>query len=288
MTIRNPTTTPRRSPASGNSWPTALPDDDFTTFRAACRDRLSKHEFAVVDDAFLTVIDDATAILIPVLRTMPPRAIPARSRRGTRGEDEFERAVAGWFARRWEDTESLQHYQVTVRAAQVAAFNAGYLIQIDLDRLIGMAETTPRRAQRNPATWARLRAYPQPHRAAACALAAAGMATDPMSRLRLDSCDPATGVVTDENGSEYVVEEHARMYLQAQQTLRELQGAQPHDLLLLNPSNSKAIAPRALSTYIRRTRRELGAAVGLAEPDTTAVDADRWMRRWGINILDLT
>ncbi len=133
------------SPASGNSWPTALPDDDFTTFRAACRDRLSKREFAVVDDAFLTVIDDATAILIPVLRTIPP-VHPARSRQHPRRGRVREQA--------WRDgslalgrRRVAPALQVTVRAAQVAAFNVGYLIQIDLDRFIGMA--TPPRAERN-------------------------------------------------------------------------------------------------------------------------------------------
>lgn len=268
-------------------WPTMLPDDDFTTFRASCRDLLTDPEFATVDQAFLAGLDDATATLVPVLRTIPARAIPARSNRSSDHEAQFEKMIAAWFARRWEEAESLQHFQVALRAAQVAAFNAGYLIQVDLDKFIGLAETTPRRAQRNPATWARLHAYPQPHRAAACALAAAGLTTDPMSRLQVHSYNHGRGVVIVEHDQQFVIEPPARVFLLAQQTLRHLQGAAPDDLLLVNPSNGKAIAPRALNTYIRRTRRELGAAIALSRPDTLPVDAGRWMRRWGINVASL-
>lgn len=272
---------------SASEWPSMLPEDDFTSFRASCRDLLPTREFAVVDRAFLAGLHDATTTLAPVLGTIPDRSVQFRSNRSSEDEVEFESKVAGWFAQRWEDAESLQHFQVTLRAAQVAAFNVGYLIQIDLDKFIGLAATTPRRAQRNPATWARLHAYPQPHRGAACALAAAGLTTDPMSRLTVDSYDHARGIVTDEHDRQYLIEPAARVFLLAQQTLRHLEGAADDDLLLLNPSNAKAIAPRALSTAIRRTRRELGAAIALPGPETLPVGANRWMRRWGINVVRL-
>jgi hypothetical protein len=199
-----------------------------------------------------------------------------------------ERDVADWFARRWEDTESLQHFQVCVRAAQVAAFGAGYFVQINLDQLLGTAETTPRRAQRNADTWARLRAYPQPHRSAACALAAAGMALSPMTRLPVNAYDSETGIVLCDNGDWFTVEPAARVFVEAQQTLRRLQGAEPHELLLVNPADGRPIAPRTLAAAIRLVRREVGAAVALANPDTVTPDPYRWYRRWGVSIQDLT
>ncbi len=87
-----------------------------------------------------------------------------------------------------------------------------------------------------------------------------------MSRLTVDSYDHGRGVVTDQHDRQYLIEPAARVFLPAQQTLRHLEGADDDDLLFLNPSNAKAIAPRALSTSIRRTRRELGAAIALPDP----------------------
>lgn len=270
-------TGPDEGRAADPLWPATLPNDDFTTFRAACRDRLRPTEFALVDACFLDAHRDATTDLLPLLTADEPHP-----------SDGLEGSVAGWLAARWETAETLGHFLVVMRAAQVAAFNAGYLLQVDLDQLIGTAATTPRRAQRSERTWARLRAYPQPYRAAVCALAAAGMGVDPMTALPVNAYTPATGVIVDAAGHQFTVEPAARIFLEAQQTLRRLSGAAETDLLLVNPADGKPFAGRTLSATVRLARRELGAAVALAAPDRTTPDPSRWYRRWGVSIQELT
>lgn len=182
----------------------------------------------------------------------------------------------------------MQHFIVAVRAAQVAAFGAGRFVQVDLDQLIGTAATTPRRAQRNAETWRRLHAYPQPCRAAACALAAAGMGVDPMAELPVAAYDAATGTVKDATGARFTVEPAARLYVRAQQTLRHLEGASETDRLFVNHADRRTMSPRVLATAIRQARRELGVATALAAPDRSTPDPSRWYRRWGISIQELT
>lgn len=262
-------------------WPPRLPDDDFTTFRAACRDRLAGEEFAAVDAFLRDAHQDAIDHLVPLLSTTSEAGTP-----GAAGG--LEHTVAKWFGQRWATTDSLAHFIVTVRASQVAAFGAGYFVQVDLDQLIGTASTTPRRAQRNPDTWRLLQAYPQPYRAAACALAAAGMGTNEMAELPVATYDPATGTAHDDSGRPFTVELPARLFVETQQTLRRLTGAGETDRLFVGPGDGRPMSARTLASAVRQARRELGAAVALAAPDRATPEPSRWCRRWGISIQELT
>jgi hypothetical protein len=85
-------------------WPDRLPDDDFTTFRAACRDLLAPAQFGVVDAYFrrqVVVNRNAVAGMVE------------------RGELDEER-IATWLQDRWESCTSMAQYLTFIRAAQVA------------------------------------------------------------------------------------------------------------------------------------------------------------------------
>ncbi len=272
---------------AGGGWPARLPDDDFTTFRAACRDRLTTAQFTLVNARFRAAHHDATVGLVPLLSK------PTENQAEDEDESDppvarFEKSVAGWLAEHWETAACVAEFQVIVRAAQVAAFGAGYLLQVNLDQLIGTATTTPRRAQRSPETWALLRAYPQPYRAATCALTAAGMGLASITDLSVQDYDAVRGVVVDKEGTRFVVEPAARIFVEAQQTVRRLEGATEQDLLFVNPNDGRRFQPRALAATVRLARRELGAAVALAAPDRLNPDPTRWYRRWGVSIQELT
>lgn len=266
----------RSNAPCADAWPRRVPDDDFTTFRAACRDRLVPEAFAAVDAYLHAEHADASAQLLSTLADQEESAT---------GREE---AIATWLANRWQVTSSLQHFIVTIRAAQIAAFSAGYFMQVDLDQVIGVGGTLPRRAQRSAATWDLLRAYPEPHRSTTCALAAAGIGINPMATLPISSYEASAGVLTDPRTAErFTVEEPARIFVEAQQALRRLQGATEDDLLIVDTTRGKPVAPRNLATIVRQARRELGAAVALAPPDRLTPDPRYWYRRWGISVQEL-
>jgi hypothetical protein len=258
------------SAAARPEWPTHVPDDDFTMFRAACRDVLTDEQFTTVDAAFRRHV--------VVLR----RAVAAM----VTGGDLSEETVAALLAEHWETARSMAHYITVVRAAQVAFFLAGHYLQVDLDQLIGTATTMPRRALRSPATWARLHAYPEPHRGAVCALAAAGIAVDDMRLIAVGSYDPSTGTVATDDGRSVAVEPAARAFVEAQQHLRDRQGADASDPLFATRVGAPMSAT-ALVTVINTARRELGVAVAPARQDRKAVSGDRWMTRWGVSLQEL-
>lgn len=248
---------------------------------------LTTAQFKVVDDYLVAAHHLANTELVPLLAYTRAPANPAgeEADNATSDTEVVEEYVADWLAAAWEETPTLQHYVVLLRATQVAAFTAGFHLQVDLDQLIGTASGMPRRALRTSAVWARLHAYPEPHRGAVCALAAAGMSVSVMPDVRVDDFDPETALVPV-HGTRYRVEEHARIFLTAQQHYRRLHGAAGDDPLFVR-SDCRAYAARAFATIIKTTRRELGVAVASARIDRTTVTGDRWYTRWGICIQEL-
>jgi hypothetical protein len=154
--------------------PTLLPDDDFITFRAACRDLLSPTQFAAVDAALARDAAAATRALVP------------HARASTLTVEE----LSAWMLQEYDRCATIAEVQVLTRAAQVALFHAGWLLSIDLPRFLATAEAAPRRAQRSQAQWDELRIYRQPHRPLACALAGAGLSIVEM--LNLTVADAST------------------------------------------------------------------------------------------------
>lgn len=252
------------------SWPQRLPDDDFTTFRAACRDLLTPAQFGVVDAYFRRQVVVNRAAIAGMVE---------------RGELDEER-IAAWLADHWESATSMAQYLTFIRAAQVAIFLAGHYLQVDLDQLISTASVMPRRALRTSETWARLHAYPEPHRAAVCALAGAGVSVAAIAQVTVGGCHPDTSAITLADGEEVTVEPDARVFLTAQWHLRQLQGA-TDDALLFPTRAGGTLSASSLVQVINDARRELGVAVAPARIGRKPSTGDRWITRWGISIQEL-
>lgn len=267
------------SPEQALKWPDRVPDDDFTTFRAACRQLLDPAAFAVVDAHLRAHVPEAEQRA----RTLPDDAA-AR-----------EVTVAAWLHEHWEQTESMAAFIVLVRAAQVGFFRAGWHLQVDLDHLVGTASTMPRRALRTPELWQRLRAYPEPHRGAVCALAASGLAVDTISGLTLGDIDHDIDHDADAgharvllaDGTTVQVAEPARLFLTAQVHLRR---HQDHDqaALLFPTRQGKPLSGQAIAQVINDARRELGVAIAPDRCDRKPVTGDRWFTRWGVSLTELS
>lgn len=199
---------------------------------------------------------------------------------------EREAAVAGWLHQRWEEAKSMAAYITLVRGTQVAFFRAGFHLQVDLDQLIGTASTMPRRALRTPELWHRLRAYPEPHRGAICALSAANLAVDTIRHLAVGDLDPQTGQVRLPDGAIVDVPREARPFLAAQVHLRR--GGSAADGALLFPARGGgSVSASGVAQVINDARRELGVAVAPARLDRKPVTGDRWFTRWGISLREL-
>ncbi len=250
-------------------WPTHVPDDDFTTFRAACRDVLTGEEFAVVDAAFLgnvVVLRNAVAGMVPVAtsaKRRPRRCSPTTGRPPSR----------------WRTT-------YLVRAASAAFCLAGHYLQVDLDQLIGAAARMQRRALRSAATWARLHAYPEPHRGAICALAAAGLAVEEMRHLAVGSYDASMARWPPAMGAKSRWNRPLASSWWHNSTCAPARGQR----LLTRCSQTRDGAPMSASamvTVIHNARRELGVAVAPARQDRKPIFGDRWMTRWGVSVQEL-
>lgn len=172
-----------------------------------------------------------------------------------------------------------------LRATQVAAFAAGWYVQVDLPRLLATADDAPEATVADPTTWVALGAYRDPIRGAACALAAKGAGTDDLAAVRLaDVADDGTSVVSHD-GDRVEVHPAAAVYLRAQVLARVAEGAAVGDALFA--SEDGPMRPRMLVRYVQAPLADLGLAVTTRAVTKARLDAGRWANRWGVSVQTL-
>lgn len=240
-----------------------LPAADFPVFRAECRRLLDDRQFAVVDQRY--------------------RDAHTRTQRRLA---ELERLEAGALARLarelLDECVTTTEMTVALRALQAASFCAGYLVQVDLPSLLATGERIPTRAHRSHRTWKRLRCYRQPRPGAACALAAARLGLDQMTRLQLADLDEdATSVTVD--GHPRRVERGADVLLRAQQLQRHAEGATDTDLLFTD-SHGEPLPQRRLADAITRASLEAGVAINSHHLTPRAAQPASQLRQLGLTL----
>ena len=257
------------SPASAteeSGWPDRLPSDDFVTFRAACRTHLTPQQFELVDTHLRAAHTDAADRIQALVECDGVTAS----------------ALAAWLEEVWQNTAWMSQFIAYTRATQIAFFSAGWQLKVDLPRFLATASTTPRRALRTPKVWNRLRAYPEPHRGAICALAAAGLTSEQIVHVRLHDLDPGgRKVCVDGNWVE--VEKDARLFLRAQRERRCREGSRTTALLFVTNRGTK-IRSRTVGDTITLARRELGVAFPAPRGARKAPTGDRWTQQWGLGL----
>lgn len=174
-----------------------------------------------------------------------------------------------------------RHLPGTETAARVRT--NGTFMRVELDQLVSTAVTMPRRALRDPATWARFRAYPEPHRGAVCALAAAGLTVAQMRDVTLADVGVRGSTVTVA-GRTVPVEAEAQVFVRAQLLLREPETLARPAAVLLPAGNGRRTTETALARVITEARRELGVAVNPVRMDRKRVTGTRWALRWGLKL----
>ena len=145
----------------------------------------------------------------------------------------------------------------TVRAIEAGLFTCGWVLGVPA-AVLGKLDLLPTRAERSPAGWARLFAYGQPFRGAACALYAAQVPLSLQVRLRVGDVAPDGSTATLPDGTLVEIEPGARVFLAAQVQARLLRRASASKRLFVWEDD---LAPMQVSTL--RTAIELpGAEVG--------------------------
>lgn len=255
-----PSTDPE--PEAAAAYP-QVPVEEFTTFRAACRDLLSPPDFERVDADYRAAYAAASAIIT--------------------AEVVVER-TADLLADRWGTCASDAEPQVVLRATQAALFCAGWYLGVALPEFLTAIELRPRTATRPLADWRRLRAYIDPVIGAATALSAAGMELPELVSLMLVDVesDGAAAVVA---GRRYVVDEPGRAFVQAQLLYRLERGSRPTDPLLVRGERNPTSA--TVSHALRVPVRDLG--LGLIPPRALrqAGTGPRWLATHGLSLTRL-
>ena len=244
-----------------------VPADSFVTFRAEARQRLDTDAFAVVDARYRAAFDLARAWF------------------GTEAQV-GEEAVLGLIRSQLHGCSCTDEMLTAQRAIEAAAFRAGWLVSVELDRLVVTADRTSAAAIHSPQTWRRLRAYREPYRGAACALAAAELAPETMTSLALGQVDPeGTSVTPSDRPAPVEIPQGADVYLRAQLWYRRLQGAGDSDLLFAgDPGPMRA---RYLADAVRCPLGEVGVPLFSQMVDRAEIDSKRWANRWGLSVQEL-
>lgn len=216
----------------------AVPTASFLTFRAETRDALDPESFAVVDQRFTGAFAESQAWL-------------------ARHERVDEESVLSLVRSELRACSCTDEMLSVLRAVQAAAFRGGWLVSMALNRLVVSAKRASAAAIHSPGTWVRLRAYREPYRGAACALAAAEVAPDTMTGLRLGDID-AEGVAVRPGARHPGVQlpAGAEVYLRSQLWYRRMQGAADDDLLFVGDNGP--MRPRYLGDAIRAALSDVG------------------------------
>lgn len=159
----------------------------------------------------------------------------------------------------------------TVRAIEAGLFTCGWVLGVP-SAVLGKIAMLPTRAERSPAAWARLFAYGQPFRGAACALYAAQAPLSIQQELRIEDVEPDGSAVRLPDGSHVPIEPGAQVFLAAQVQARLLRGASPSKRLFVWESDLAPMSVSTLQTAVEMPGVEVGFPL---VHQITATDSDR-------------
>jgi hypothetical protein len=233
-----------------------VPRTEFTLFRATCRDVLAAADFELVDAVFRVAL--AAALALPAID---------------------HGSLARFLGSRYDACSSIDEIVTVTRATQAALLRRGAYLLADVVKLVASGQGSPRSGVADPAMWARLRAYREPHRGAACALSALRLSVADMLALRVDAVRP-DGSAVRVAGEDRVVPAPAREYLAVQARMRRLEGAgdeEPFMATLRVPLRARPIA-----MALAHAARELGLAIAPRQAGRDPGRGAVWLRRHGM------
>lgn len=256
-------------PATEPDFP-EVPSDNFVSFRSQARRQLDEDAFALVDERYRSAFGAAVEWFAHNMGSIS------------------EPSVLSLIRAQLHACACADEMMTVLRGIQAAAFRAGWLVSVELARLVATAERAAAAAIHSPATWVRLRAYREPFRGAACALAACELSLDAMSLMTLaDVAADGSNVQADTGGGVVTVEvpEGASIYMRALVQHRVIQGASEDDLLFVRDDTT--LESKYLADAIRCPITEVGVPLYSQQVERADLDPKRWSRRWGLSVQEL-
>lgn len=246
-----------------------VPINDFTSFRAACRQLLSADDFAAVDAEFLIGVEQTKQFL-------------AANKKVTESEIcEFVRdLIAG--------IDWMPQLFTRVRGCQVGAFHAGYLMKVQLDIL---SSTKIARARLDDSAIGILSRYSAPrYGAAAMLLAATGCELDDLTAMNLADVSSDSGEV-QVGGKPYALPKRAAAMVEVLVRERLSQRAGDDDPLFVyvkgtGRRNDKLVrwTHRGMYDNLKKVERESGLLLTSHLLNAGQRNAVSWARRRGISL----
>ena len=247
-----------------------VPADDFTLFRASCRDHLNAGDFATVDSCWWAAFAAARAWV---------------SAAGALDEE----VVSAYLRDRMTSVASYGEVLTTIRATQAALFHAGWLVKVNHERFTGSALQEPY-GLLTAANAAALRGFVPPRLAAAATLAMVlRTPTELLTGLHLQDLDEDGAAVRALNG-EFEIPGPFRSFLRALWLERVGQGAHAESPLFLAPDGKKRnedapMTPAAMRRTLKLVTRETGLLV-VREFSSLKLNpsAQNWNQRYGVSV----
>lgn len=198
---------------------TAVPESNWTTFRADARAMLTPAAFAELDKRYLAALDTTREALVA----------------GAVHDNDTTRAHLIELIR---SSANSQEVTAALRAAQAAHFEHGVNLRISVRRaLVELAHS--RQAAYSPSDWRIIRAYREPHRTAICALYGHGLPVNAIERFTM--LDAAKSL-RDRAVEGDPLTPDGSAYLRAQYLNRTLEGASPQDPFIISRAIGGALA----------------------------------------------
>ncbi len=253
-----------------------LPGDDFTTFRAACRDLLSADDFERVDE------------LLADHRADTHRWLTGR----LAGEELTEDELAEHLRARMRTCRNQREMLVLLRAAQISLFHAGWLVKVSLPRLAQRLGETEQVYGLDEAAARLLRGYSSPRYAALGVVVLATRAGTPeIEPLNLSDVTADGDLVTLASASAEIPD-YARGILRTHLLCMDLIHADTKDDGLFLQETGRETgdrgdgraSARALSNATSQITKDTGLSLS-ASWNALTVDTPRsWVQRHGVGV----
>lgn len=268
---------------STRPWP-AMPTDDFPTFRAAMHRVLPDWCVPAADALFLSTVREACTALAGPLSGRGTTAARQTEHRLSLDRDLLEAAVARYLHTLVHRSSSVPEVVVRLRAAQVAAFHLGWLLQVNHDRVVATVTSPSAATRADPVTWQTFRIFPEPHLGAALAMTALELDLTTMLDLPMAAV-AADGSWVGAAGARLPVPGPARVLLRAQMLSGQLLG-RDEAAPFLHWAGTE-LAPRKLRDAIRRACRQTGVPL-MSRAVDDSWSGFEWFTRWGLSIQEIS
>lgn len=267
-------------------WP-PMPPDDFPTFRAALHRTVPAPAREQADTLFLATLVEARERLRSLLTGEAPGVRAASNERS--GVVQLDRAaleehVSHYLHHLLAVSPSTAGLTVRVRAAQVAAFRLGWLLSVNLPRLVATADEPSVATRRNPHTWLALRLFRYPYQGATCVLAGLDLDSDTIQTLPT-SAVAADGSTVTIDGDIFAVPAPARVMLHAQHLTNQLAGRSADEPFVYVPGGT--VTHERVRNTVRAALLDVGVPLLSRKVDSTWA-ANDWLNRWGVALQEVS